>query len=171
MIGCCVAAVLARLPGASVQLVDINPERAGVAAALGVHFATPENAEPGRDVVIHASATAAGLQLSLGLLAREGTVTELSWYGDREVTVALGGSFHSGRLRIQASQVGMIAPARRANRTYADRLSLALDLLGDPAYDALLSGESSFDQLPDVLAAFSAGTASALAHVITYSGE
>jgi threonine dehydrogenase-like Zn-dependent dehydrogenase len=171
MVGCCVAAVLARMPGASVQLVDINPERAGVAAALGVHFATPETAELQRDVVFHASATAAGLQLSLRLLAREGTVTELSWYGDREVNLALGGAFHSGRLSIRASQVGMIAPARRANRSYADRLALALDLLSDPAYDALLSGESSFDQLPDVLAAFSAGKSSALAHLITYGGE
>ncbi|GIH07991.1 dehydrogenase [Rhizocola hellebori] len=171
MVGCCVAAVLARLPGASVELVDINPQRAAVAAALGVHFATPEQAQPHRDVVFHASASAAGLQLCLELLAREGTVTELSWYGDREVNVALGGFFHSGRLSIQASQVGMVAPARRANRSYADRLALALNLLGDPAFDALLSGESRFDQLPDVLAALSAGTNSALAHVITYGGE
>ena len=111
-------------------------------------------------MVIHASATEAGLQLSLELLAPEGTVTELSWYGDREVTLRLGGAFHSGRLSIRGSQVGMVAPARRANRTYADRLALALDLLGDPAYDALLSGESSFEQLPDVLAAFSAGNES-----------
>jgi threonine dehydrogenase-like Zn-dependent dehydrogenase len=171
MVGCCVAAVLARLPGASVQLVDVNPERARVAAALGVDFATPEHAERGRDVVFHASATAAGLQLCLELLGREGRVTELSWYGDREVTLRLGGSFHSGRLSIHASQVGMVAPARRANRTYAQRLALALALLGDPAYDALLSGESSFEQLPDVLAAFSAGTHPALAHLITYRGE
>jgi threonine dehydrogenase-like Zn-dependent dehydrogenase len=169
MVGCCVAAVLARFPGASVQLVDVNPQRAEVAKALGVHFATPERAEPGRDVVFHASATAAGLQLCLELLAREGTVTELSWYGDREVSVRLGGEFHSGRLSIHSSQVGMVAPARRGSRSYSDRLAIALDLLGDPVYDALLSGESSFEQLPDVLAAFSAGTTPALAHLITYS--
>jgi threonine dehydrogenase-like Zn-dependent dehydrogenase len=171
MVGCCVAGVLARLPGASVQLVDINPERASAALALGVQFATPEQADRGRDRVIHASATAAGLQLSLELLAREGTVTELSWYGDREVHLRLGGSFHSGRLSIRSSQVGMVAPARRANRSYADRLALALDLLADPAFDALLTGESTFGQLPEVLAAFAAGTSSPLAHLITYRGE
>ena len=171
MVGCCVAAVLARFPGAAVQLVDVDPERAGVASALGVEFAAPSEAAGGRDLVIHASATSAGLRLSLELLAPEGTVTELSWYGDREVSLALGGSFHSRRLGIRSSQVGTVSPARRGRRSPADRLALALDLLRDPAFDALFSGESPFDQLPDLLAAMAAGTRPALSHVITYGGE
>ncbi|PWU62437.1 dehydrogenase, partial [Micromonospora globispora] len=36
MVGCCVAALLARFPGVRVQLVDADPARGGVAAALGV---------------------------------------------------------------------------------------------------------------------------------------
>jgi threonine dehydrogenase-like Zn-dependent dehydrogenase len=171
MVGCCVAAVAARFPGARVQLVDVDPGRAAVAAALGVGFAQPADADGGRDLVVHASATSAGLQRSLDLLAKEGTVIELSWYGDREVTLSLGGSFHSGRLGIRASQVGTISPARRADRTYADRLALALDLLRDPAFDALITGESRFDELPDVLARLAAGSLPALCHLITYSGE
>jgi threonine dehydrogenase-like Zn-dependent dehydrogenase len=171
MVGCCVAGVLARFPGADIQLVDVNPDRAGVAAALGVGFAVPAAAARARDLVIHASATSAGLQLSLELLTPEGTVTELSWYGDHEVTLSLGGSFHSGRLSIRGSQVGTLSPARRASRTFADRLALALDLLRDPAYDALFTGESPFEQLPDVLADLAAGTRPALAHLITYRGE
>jgi threonine dehydrogenase-like Zn-dependent dehydrogenase len=170
MVGCCVARLLAGFPGASVQLVDVDPSRAAVAHALGVEFATPADAADGRDLVVHASATAAGLQRSLELLAREATVVELSWYGEREVTLALGGWFHSGRLSIRGSQVGAVAPARRANRTYADRLALALDLLHDPAFDALLTDESPFDELPDVLAALAAGTRPALTHLITYTG-
>ena len=171
MVGCCVAAVAARFPGARVQLVDVDPGRAAIAAALGVGFAQPADADGGRDLVVHASATSAGLQRSLDLLAKEGTVIELSWYGDREVTLSLGGSFHSGRLGIRASQVGTISPARRADRTYADRLALALDLLRDPAFDALITGESRFEELPDVLARLAAGSLPALCHLITYSGE
>jgi len=171
MVGCCVAGVLARFPGATVQLVDVNPARVGVATALGVEFAAPPEAAGARDLVIHASATSAGLALSLELLAPEGTVIELSWYGDREVTLPLGGSFHSGRLSIRSSQVGTLSPARRASRTFADRLSLALHLLRDSAFDGLLSGESPFEQLPDVLAGIAAGTRPALSHLITYSGE
>jgi threonine dehydrogenase-like Zn-dependent dehydrogenase len=171
MVGCCVAAVLASFPCADVQLVDVDPSRAETAAVLGVSFATPSSADRGRDIVFHASATAAGLQLCLDLLAPEGTVTELSWYGDREVGLRLGGSFHSGRLTIRGSQVGTVSPARRANRSYADRLALALRLLRDPAFDALRTGESAFDDLPAVMADLAAGTRPALSHVMTYVAE
>ncbi|MDI1462225.1 dehydrogenase [Catellatospora sp. KI3] len=171
MVGCCVAALAARVPGVSVQLVDPDPARAATAAALGVGHAPPEHADGGRDLVFHASATAAGLQTSLDLLAPEGTVTELSWYGDREVGLRLGGAFHSGRLSIRASQVGTVSPARAARRTYTDRLALALDLLRDPAFDALCTGESPFDRLPEVMAQLAAGTRPALCHLISYDGE
>ncbi|MEU4379725.1 zinc-dependent alcohol dehydrogenase [Micromonospora echinofusca] len=171
MVGCCVAALLARFPGVRVELVDTDPTRAQVAAALGVGFAPPQEATGGRDLVVHASATAAGLQRSLELLRPEGTVVELSWYGDRTVALALGGAFHSGRLTVRASQVGAVAPARRDSRSFADRLGLALDLLADPAFDALLTGESRFAELPDVLARLTAGSLPALCHLITYDGE
>ncbi|MEU9509759.1 dehydrogenase [Micromonospora sp. NPDC048170] len=171
MVGCCVAALLARFPGVRVELVDTDPARAEVAAALGVGFAPPQGAAGGRDLVVHASATAAGLQRSLELLRPEGTVVELSWYGDRTVALALGGAFHSGRLTVRASQVGTVAPARRGSRDFADRMRLALELLADPAFDALLTGESRFAELPDVLARLTAGSLPALCHLITYEGE
>ncbi|NUT38175.1 MAG: zinc-binding alcohol dehydrogenase [Hamadaea sp.] len=168
MVGCCVAALLARFPGVDVELVDVDETRAAVAERLGVRFAVPSRAQPGRDLVFHASATGSGLQLALGLLATEGSVVELSWYGDRAVTVELGGAFHSGRLSVRASQVGMVAPARRGSRTYADRLALALELLRDPAFDALLTGQSRFDDLPATMAELASGRLAALCHVITY---
>jgi threonine dehydrogenase-like Zn-dependent dehydrogenase len=168
MVGCCVAAVLARFPGVTVELVDVDADRASVATALGVAFARPDQATPGRDLVFHASASAAGLMLGLELLVPEGVVIELSWYGDRDVSLALGGVFHSRRLSIRASQVGTMSPARRANRTSADRLALALELLRDDSFDALFSGESTFDELPKVLAGIAAGTRRALAHRIVY---
>ena len=171
MVGCAVAALLARFPGVRVEVVDADPGRAGVAAALGAEFAVPEQATGGRDLVIHASATSEGLQRSLELLAPEGTVIELSWYGDRAVHLSLGGAFHSGRLSVRGSQVGMVSPARRASRSFADRVALALDLLRDPAFDTLITGSSRFEELPDVLGALTAGTLPALCHLITYGGE
>jgi NADPH:quinone reductase-like Zn-dependent oxidoreductase len=168
MVGCCVARLLSGVPGTVVTLVDVDPSRAAVAEALGVRFALPEEATGDQDLVLHASATAAGLARSLDLLGREGEVVELSWYGDRPVTVALGGAFHAGRLAIRASQVGAVSPARRARRTHADRLALALDLLRDPAYDALLTGRSPFADLPDVLPRLASGDLPALCHTIDY---
>jgi len=170
MVGCCVARLLARFPGVDVTLVDVEPSRADVAGALGVAFAQPDVAVGGCDLVVHTSATSAGLQRSLELLAPEGTVLELSWYGDAETRLSLGGVFHSGRLRLRASQVGTVSPARSARRTAADRLALAMELLRDPAFDVLLTGESRFHDLPGVMARLAAGTLPALCHTITYDG-
>ena len=170
MVGCCVARLLARFPGVDVTLVDVDASRAGVADALGAGFARPGDAAAGCDLVVHTSATAAGLQLALELLAPEGTVLELSWYGDREVRLSLGGAFHTGRLRVRASQVGTVSPARIARRTTADRLALALELLRDPVFDVLVTGESRFDELPGVMARLAAGSLPALCHTITYDG-
>jgi hypothetical protein len=167
-VGCCVARLLARIPGASVTLVDVDPGRAEVAEVLEVEFALPEDAPDGCDLVFHTSATSAGLQRSLELLATEGTVLELSWYGDAATTLALGGAFHSGRLAVRASQVGAVSPARRGRRSTADRLALALELLRDPAFDVLLTGESPFAELPAIMPRLVRGDLPALCHSLTY---
>jgi len=170
-LGCCVARLLARMPGVSVTLVDVDPSRAQVASALDAGFALPGEASSGLDLVFHTSATSTGLQQSLELLAPEGVVIELSWYGEAETTLSLGGAFHSGRLAVKASQVGMVAPSRRGRRTTAERLALALELLRDPAFDALLTGESAFEELPDVMPRLVSGDLPALCHTVVYDAE
>jgi threonine dehydrogenase-like Zn-dependent dehydrogenase len=168
MVGCCVAALLAHLPGADVELVDTDPARAPVADRLGVGFAPPEAAREGRDLVIHASATSAGLARCLELAAPEATVLELSWYGDRVAQVPLGESFHSRRLVLRSSQVGSVSPARRSRRSLADRLALALELLADPALDSLITGECTFAELPQVLPRLAGGQSTGLCHRVRY---
>ncbi|MFF8424128.1 zinc-binding alcohol dehydrogenase [Streptomyces sp. NPDC016566] len=171
MVGCSVAALLARFPGVRLQLVDADPARAKTAEALGVDFAAPGDALGDCDLVVHASATEQGLTRSLELLAAEGTVVELSWYGDRRVALPLGEVFHSRRLTVRSSQVGTVSPAARAGRGYAERMALALDLLADPALDALVTGESAFEELPEVMPKLAAGEIPALCHRINYTGN
>jgi len=170
MVGCSVARLLTRIPGVQVTLVDVDATRADVAAALDVGFALPADAAGGRDLVVHTSATSAGLQRSLDLLAPEGTVLDLSWYGDAQIQLSLGGAFHSGRLGIRASQVGVVAASRRGRRTAAERLALALELLRDPAFDALITGVSNFEELPAVMARLAGGSLPALCHTVSYGG-
>ncbi|MEU0428092.1 zinc-binding alcohol dehydrogenase [Streptomyces canus] len=167
MVGSSVAALLARFPGVRVQLVDADPARAKTAEALGIGFASPADALGDCDLVVHASATEQGLARSLELLSAEGTVLELSWYGDRKVTLPLGEAFHSRRLVIRSSQVGTVSPAR-GNRSYGDRLALALKLLADPALDALITGESAFEELPEVMPKLASGEIAALCHLVRY---
>ncbi|MFD9093436.1 zinc-binding alcohol dehydrogenase [Streptomyces collinus] len=171
MVGCSVAALLARFPGVRLQLVDADPARAKTARALGVDFAGPEEALGDCDLVVHASATEAGLTRSLELLTTEGTVVEMSWYGDRRVSLPLGEAFHSRRLTVRASQVGTVSPAARAGRGYAERMALALDLLADPALDALVTGESAFEELPALMPKLASGEIPALCHRISYGQD
>ena len=171
MVGCCVARVAAGIPGVRVTLVDVDSSRTEVAAALGVAFASPDEADGDQDLVVHTTATSAGLQSSLALLAPETSVLDLSWYGDREVRLSLGARFHSDRLGIRASQVGTVAPSRAGRRTYADRLRLALDLLVDPAFDALLTGSSTLAELPGVMARLADGDRQTICHSVTYGED
>ncbi|RDI23808.1 zinc-dependent alcohol dehydrogenase [Lentzea flaviverrucosa] len=165
MVGSSVAAVLATFPGARVELVDADPAREEVARKLGVGFALPDDALDGCDLVFHASATEPGLTTALGLLAPEGRVIELSWYGDRKISVPLGEFFHSRRLTIRSSQVGTVG---RPDRTYAERMAVALDLLADDRFDALITGHSAFEELPDVMPKLADGEIPALCHRIDY---
>jgi NADPH:quinone reductase-like Zn-dependent oxidoreductase len=170
MVGCCVARLLSGLPAARVQLVDADPARERVAAALGVAFRTPETADDDCDLVLHVSANPAGLARALQLAGDEGTVVELSWYGDRTVALPLGEAFHARRLTIRSSQVGAVSPARRARRSHADRMAVALELLADPAFDALVTGESAFAELPEIMPRLASGELPALCHRIVYPG-
>ena len=170
MVGCCVARLLAAIPGVDVDLVDVDESRAEVADALGVGFADPDNVTGQRDLVFHTSATGAGLRTGLSLLRDEGTVWDLSFYGTDRVEVSLGGAFHTGRMAVRSSQVGRIAPARRGYRSTTDRLALALQLLRDPAFDALLSAPVDFADLPGVLAELADGRRAGLCQVVDYGG-
>ena len=171
MVGLCVARLLTQIVGVQVTVVDVDSSRATIAAALGAGFASPADAPADCDLVLHTSGTSEGLQLSLDLLGPEGTVIDLSWYGDKEVRLSLGGAFHSSRLSIRSSQVGAVAPARRRRRTARQRLEFALNLLRDPAFDVLITGESPFEELPDVMARLADGRLPALCHTISYEGR
>jgi threonine dehydrogenase-like Zn-dependent dehydrogenase len=173
VVGALVAYLCGRLPGGQVTLVDIEPSRAELARALGISFATPEGAQGSsrfgdRDLVVHASGTAAGLSTALGLAGEEATVLEMSWYGADDVSVPLGGAFHSRRLKLISSQVGKVAASHRARWSYARRLAAALDLLADPRLDVLLAPAVKFSDLPLLLPDMLAPKSGVLCQLVTY---
>ena len=168
VVGCLAASLAARLPGTAVELVDVDRDRAPLAKALGCAFALPKAATAEADLVIHASGSAAGLATALRLAGFEATVLELSWYGARPVAAPLGEAFHSRRLTLRSSQVGSMAPAQRARWSHRRRLALALELLADPVYDRLLTGECRLAELPETMARLAATPAGALCQVVRY---
>jgi hypothetical protein len=167
-VGCLVAWLAGRIPGTDVELVDTNPRRASIAAALGVRFAAPDAVRAGADLVVHVSGSPAGLALALRAAAFEATVVEMSWYGDTLVPLALGEAFHAQRLCLISSQVGSVPAAQRARWDTRRRMQLALAMLAEPALDALITGESAFDAMPDLMAQLASAPGDTLCHRIRY---
>lgn len=169
VIGALVGFLCARIEGAEVTLIDVNPQREALAGALGLDFAEPDQAPADCDFVFHSSATAAGLTTALNIAGDEATIVEMSWYGAGVVSVPLGGAFHSRRLKIVASQVGRIAPSHRATWTHRQRLEAAIKLTAHPHLDALLTPAVSFRELPVRLPDILKPQSGVLCQLITYS--
>jgi threonine dehydrogenase-like Zn-dependent dehydrogenase len=168
VIGCFIAALATKIPGTRVELIDIDPRRERIAAALGCGFAATAAARGDCDIVFHTSASNTGLATALRLAGFEAKLIELSWYGNQPVTAPLGEAFHQRRLQLIASQVGAVAPARRARRTHRERLALALTLLADPVYDQLITGHCTLAALPERMARLAAAPDGALAEIVRY---
>jgi threonine dehydrogenase-like Zn-dependent dehydrogenase len=168
VVGLLAAFLLARLPGLDLAVCDLDTSRAPLLEGFGARFCAPDEAPGERDLVIHASASEAGLRLALDRCGFEGRVIEASWHGDRAVSLPLGEGFHAKRLRLISSQVGAIATAMRGRRTHAERLALALSLLDDARLDALLGPEVRFEDLPAALPTLLAPDAPGLCPVVTY---
>ncbi len=119
--------------------------------------------------MLHASGSAEGLSLALRIAAFEATVVELSWYGDRAVTLALGEAFHARRLTLKSSQVGAISGLRRARWTLRRRMELALSLLSAPALDVLINSEGRFEELPQTLERLAHAPGDVIMHRVSYA--
>jgi NADPH:quinone reductase-like Zn-dependent oxidoreductase len=168
VVGLLVGYLAARLPGAEVTMVDIDLSRRAAVQRLGCRFSKPLDAPGEADLVFHTSATEAGLACALSCAGDEATVVEMSWYGDAQVGVPLGGDFHARRLKLVSSQVGQVSPSRRRRWTHGRRLEKALSLLADDVLDALLTGEVAFADLPAELPRLMEPGAPGLATLVRY---
>jgi threonine dehydrogenase-like Zn-dependent dehydrogenase len=169
LVGLLVTYLVAKMPGTEVTLVDVNPERAQIAAHFGAHFAIPEHAPKGMDIVFHTSASQAGLATAIQCAGQEARVVELSWYGSREITAPLGGHFHAGRVSLISSQVGTISPGHAARGwTYSRRLQGALRLLADDALEQLITETIPFDRLAPAIPRLLAADATGLVTLVHY---
>lgn len=168
VVGCLVAYLCGRVPGTNVTLCDLAPERAAVAAALGVAFALPDTLDPDADLVVHASGNPSGLRTALAVAGFEARIVELSWYGSAEVPLPLGEAFHSRRLTLQSSQVGQVATVMRPRWNHGRRMAKALDLLCDSVLDQLVTAEVEFAGLPVAMRRLASDPGGALCVRIVY---
>ena len=169
LVGSLVTSVLSRRNDLSVHVTDVRPDPVVKAFDDAVRFVSPSQIMPGEyDLTFHTSASDAGLQTAIDALDFEGTLVELSWYGDRPVNVRLGGNFHANRLRILSSQVGRVAPSHRGALDFRGRLTRALELLTDDRLDHLITSEVAFRDLADALPGLLGDAAPGIATRVVY---
>jgi hypothetical protein len=65
--------------------------------------------------------------------------------------------------------VGSVAASQRARWDSQRRMQLALAMLADPALDVLITGESPFDDLPEVMARIATNPADTIFHRVRYA--
>ncbi len=168
LVGLFVAWLVSRAQDARLEIIDRDPARAELARRFGLEARAPERATRGADLVFHASGRPDGLVLALELAAFEATIVELSWYGDRPVSLPLGGAFHSQRLTLKSSQVGAVAPAMRERRSRSERLAEALALLAETRFDMLIGERVPFEDLPAAMARIADATLTPPGIIVTY---
>lgn len=153
-------------------IIDIDLAKEKRAADLGLKFinASEKSLDEASefDLIFHTSASANGLQTAIDIASFEGNIVEMSWYGNREVSLNLGGKFHSQRLSIISSQVGTIAKQKRSELTFSDRMKAALSLLNDNRLETLLVPAIEFEKLPDHLEDIFSPQSNALCQVVKY---
>ena len=112
------------------------------------------------------NAAAGAFEIAAGF--EDHPVVEASWYGTQRVSLPLGEGFHALRLTLKSSQVGAVAASARPRWDARRRMELAVSLLVEPALDALITSESSFDALPETLTTLTDTPGDTLCHVIRY---
>lgn len=167
IIGALTSIILKKIPGVKVYVSEINPSRRSLAQRLGFEL-IHEVSEAVFDLAFNSSASQKGLQLCIDSVGNEGKVIEVSWYGNKKVSLSLGEDFHSMRKKIQSSQVSVI-PGDKLNRwSFLRRKDLALELLKDEEFDLLVENVVPFSDAPAVFSSIRDGTYDKISAVFSY---
>lgn len=124
VVGLLTATLLETFPLSSLITLDENSERVSFARRMGLRAFSPSAYEESReqdagvhdvpntpDIIIELSGNPKALQTALTLAGYQTRIVIGSWYGTKEASIALGGSFHRNRVSIVSSQVSSINPA------------------------------------------------------------
>jgi 2-desacetyl-2-hydroxyethyl bacteriochlorophyllide A dehydrogenase len=155
VVGLLVTMLLKRAGARPIIAVDLHQRRRDAALGAGadqtlapgpalVRAVQELTGGRGVDVAIEASGSPAALQSCVDTAAFGGTVVVASWYGSRDVTLALGGAFHRRRLRLLSSQVSTLDPTLAPRWNRERRTDLVRSLLMELPLDGLISHRFPF---------------------------
>jgi threonine dehydrogenase-like Zn-dependent dehydrogenase len=164
LIGGLIASLSAAYPGIEVQVLEKEPNRINIARKMG--FETEPEGK--YDRVFHSTGSDQGLQQGIDRLAIEGKLIEMSWYGNKEVKLNLGGSFHYQRKQIISSQVSLIPEALQPKIDHKKRKSIVFELLKTLPLAPLIEPKISFPESPDFFEKLKKGPIEAISTLIKY---
>jgi hypothetical protein len=147
-IGALIALALRSMPGVELHIAERDETRSRLAGQLGFQTGLPVG-DRKFDLAFHATGSASGLQKAIDCVGDEGRVVDVSWYGVSEIPLRLGGTFHSQRKRIIASQVSQIPAFQTPRWDRRRRKELVFSLLRDPVFDSLQKPEIAFSELAE----------------------
>ncbi len=170
LIGSLVARLLSLMPATELRVVELDVDRQAMAREMGFDVSTSllQNEQESFDCAFHSSVSSAGLQSAIDAVGREGKVVELSWYGEKNINLNLGGRFHSQRKRIISSQVSRLPETHQARWDFSRRKEVVFRLLANPLFDQHLGKEIPFPQAPDLFDQLRKNEARALSYWISY---
>jgi 2-desacetyl-2-hydroxyethyl bacteriochlorophyllide A dehydrogenase len=176
-------AQLLKLAGAGLVVgVDPLPGRRAVGRAVGIDAVLPADGDAaqrirdltlgrGADIAIEASGHGEALQIAVEAVADEATIVAVSWYGQKPVTLMLGGHFHRGRVKIQSSQVGRLNPAVAPRWDRDRRMAFVQRLLPSMHLAELITHRVSLARAAEAYELLEKQPDATLQVVLTYTDE
>jgi len=147
-VGLLTTAVLSEFPLSSLVTVDRCAHRRGLSESLGADrsVSPDELAVSDADITFELSGNPTALDDAIDATGYAGQVIVGSWYGTKDVTLALGSDYHRSHIRVRSSQVSRIDPDHADRWDKDRRLDVVRSWLTEMDLSGLLTHEIAIDR-------------------------
>jgi len=104
--------------------------------------------QQGADLTFELSGNPAALNEAIALTRFNGRIVIGSWYGEKEMDVKLGGSFHRSRIKLISSQVSTISPDLSGRWDKSRRFEVAWKVLERIRPEKWITHRFALDEAP-----------------------
>ncbi len=183
VVGLLVTATLSRFPLAARYALEPVPLRRAKALMLGadsvldpgrknamaaMQSALDTTRGQGADLVLELTGSPDALNLAVELCAYSGRIIVGSWYGNKPVTLDLGGRFHRDRIELVSSQVSSISPKLSGRWDRERRFATALAMIESVSPEQLITHRIEFGSAHEAYNLLDSSPDTALQVVLTY---
>ncbi|MDS0222336.1 oxidoreductase [Haloarcula sp. S1AR25-5A] len=147
-VGLLTTAALSEFPLASLVTVDPCERRRDLSESLGADRSVAPRALDidDADITFELSGDPTALDDAIDATGYAGQVVVGSWYGTKDVQLALGSDYHRSHIRVRSSQVSRIDPDHADRWDKDRRLDVVRSWLADRDLSALLTHEVPIDR-------------------------